>query len=322
MMGGHRLAALAPSLPWTALRNNRRTGRAQFKGRRSTPINQKMSAYRSALVALLLLAATACGNAAAVPLAPAAAPAAPLASVRLVERLDRQADQALPDVTGLTVAEAQTRLAGLTVTVLEFGRRTGPISAQWPVAGEPRPADGHVVVWVGTPPEPPEPPADRAVVAAAGSSTVTTPGGPLPYQPAPPADALSTVVTAPGSGATPGLETFVPPPHGPRANIRTLAPAKVGTTFAGRASWYGPGFDGRGTACGTTFDPAELTLASREMRCGTKVVVTGPSGSVEATVTDWGPAEWTNRRFDLSQATFEAVASLGSGVIDVTVEVR
>ena len=50
--------------------------------------------------------------------------------------------------------------------------------------------------------------------------------------------------------------------------------------------------------------------------------MTGPSGSVEATVTDWGPAEWTDRRFDLSQATFSAVALLGSGVTDVTVTVR
>lgn len=101
-----------------------------------------------------------------------------------------------------------------------------------------------------------------------------------------------------------------------------MQPAAPGTTLAGPASWYGPGFEGRGTACGTTFDPGALTLASRELRCGTKVTVTGPNGSVEATVTDWGPAEWTVRRFDLSQATFAAVASLGAGEIDVTVEVR
>jgi len=90
----------------------------------------------------------------------------------------------------------------------------------------------------------------------------------------------------------------------------------------GPASWYGPGFAGRGTACGQVFDPTQLTLASRELRCGTVVRITGPSGAeVEATVTDWGPAEWTNRRFDLSQATFTAIAHPGTGVVPVTVEV-
>ncbi len=65
------------------------------------------------------------------------------------------------------------------------------------------------------------------------------------------------------------------------------------------------------------------TLASREFGCGTSVRITGPAGSsVEAVVTDWGPAEWTGRRFDLSRATFEAISSLGAGVIDVTVELR
>ncbi|HVM19178.1 MAG TPA: septal ring lytic transglycosylase RlpA family protein, partial [Egibacteraceae bacterium] len=104
---------------------------------------------------------------------------------------------------------------------------------------------------------------------------------------------------------------------------RGCSTAQPGTMMKGRASWYGPGFAGHTTACGGVFDPAELTLASRELRCGTEVTVTGPSGrSVVATVTDWGPAEWTGRRFDLSQATMAAVGGLSAGVVDVTVEVR
>jgi Lytic transglycolase/PASTA domain len=274
-------------------------------------------------MAAFSIGAVACSNAAATPLRPAAAPAAPLASVQLVERLSEVDEDTVPNVTGMTVTQARARLDDLEIQVIAFGRRHDPISAQWPLAGDDRPSSGPVVVWVGAPPEPPR---SQAVVAP-GSSLVTTPGGPTPVEPTPapapqPTGGLSNVVTAPGSGATPGLEDFVPPPHGPRANIRTLAPAKPGTTLAGRASWYGPGFAGRGTACGTTFDPAQLTLASRELRCGTTVTVTGPSGSVKATVTDWGPAEWTDRRFDLSQATFAAVAGLGAGVVDVTVAVR
>ncbi|HWB73219.1 MAG TPA: septal ring lytic transglycosylase RlpA family protein, partial [Egibacteraceae bacterium] len=96
----------------------------------------------------------------------------------------------------------------------------------------------------------------------------------------------------------------------------------VGEPLRGPASWYGAEFAGRRTACGQRFDPAARTLASRELRCGTVVVITGPGGArVEATVTDWGPAPWTGRRFDLSQATFAAVAPLSAGVVPVTVTV-
>lgn len=293
-----------------------------------------MTTVRRPLLALLLLAATACGNAAAAP-RPAAIVPPPAASVALVQRLDAAAANALPDVTGLSVAAARARLTGLTVKVVGFGAKGGGVSAQWPTPGDPAPADGAVVVWLGEPPAPPKPP-KASSTPVAKPVPVPPPGAPVPAAPAPaaekkpppaadeqPAPATpAPLVGGPGSGITPGLESVVAPAHGPRANIRTLSPAPAGTALAGRASWYGPGFEGRGTACGTTFDPAALTLASRELRCGTKVTVTGPAGAVEATVTDWGPAEWTNRRFDLSQATFAAVASLGSGVIDVTVEVR
>ena len=287
-----------------------------------------MTPLRPALAVVLLLGATACGNAAAAPRVTVAS-APPAASVALVQRLADGAAQAVPAMTGLDVAAAKARLAGGTVSVVSFGGKGGVVSAQWPTAGEARPADGAVVVWVGQPPAPPE---QRSAPAAARSTAMQAepaPAGPPPLLPgsapsaAPvPAVAATPRVGGPGSGVTPGLETFVAPPHPPRANIRTLPAPAAGTTLAGRASWYGPGFEGRGTACGTTFDPAQPTLASRELRCGTTVTVTGPAGSVAATVTDWGPAEWTNRRFDLSQATFAAVAPLGSGVIDVTVDVR
>ena len=288
-----------------------------------------MSAFRAALAALLMLAAAACGNAAAAP-APSVGQGAaqPASSVQLVDRLAAAATAAVPDVTGLQVQRATAELTGLQVRVVSFRRGAGVVSAQWPNPGDPRPADSTVVIWVGEPPAPPRgAKATSNTADAPGTRTVengrvlTLVGDAAAVQRDADGNA-APVAPAPAGGGTPGLENIVPPPHGPRANIRTLAPAAPGTTLAGRASWYGPGFAGRGTACATTFDPGELTLASRELRCGTTVLVTGPGGSVEATVTDWGPAEWTERRFDLSQATFDAVASLGSGVIDVTIEVR
>lgn len=75
-------------------------------------------------------------------------------------------------------------------------------------------------------------------------------------------------------------------------------------------------------ACGGAFDPSAATLASRELACGTRVRVTGPDGrSTEAVVTDWGPAEWTGKRFDLSQAVFAELAPVSRGWIDVELEV-
>ncbi len=82
----------------------------------------------------------------------------------------------------------------------------------------------------------------------------------------------------------------------------------------GLASWYGSGFAGQRTACGGRFDPSRRTLASRELPCGTRVDVVAPGGrSVTAVVTDYGPASWTGRRFDLSRATFRALRPLAEG---------
>ena len=272
--------------------------------------------------ALAALAAAACSAAAAQP-APVVGPAqarvvTPPASVQIVTRLHESAAAATPSVTGAPLREARERLAGdvhVSVVRVGPGRR---VTGQWPAAGEPA-TTGEAVLWVGRPPvpapapvaapaAPPAPQQQAAAPAPSGSFTGTAPRAPV-------------VDSVQPGGRTPGLEGFTPPPHPPRSNIRTMPPAAAGTTLEGRASWYGPGFAGHQTACGGVFDPDRLTLATRELRCGTVVTVTGPSGSVTATVTDWGPAEWTGRRFDLSAATFAAVAPLGSGVTDVTVTV-
>ena len=242
----------------------------------------------------------------------------------MVSRLEDREASMVPSVTGQALAQARQALDGFTVNVVAFGAKGDPVSAQWPPAGDPRPSDGQVVVWTG---EPPVVKVPRQSQQKGGTIAVAAPppgsGVIDPEYVAKDGTAPKPAAGAAPGGVTPGLENMVPPPHPPRANIRTLPAAKPGTKLAGRASWYGPGFAGRQTACGGTFDPAALTLASRELRCGTVVTVTGASGrSVTATATDWGPAEWTGRRFDLSQGTMAAVNGLGAGVIDVTVTVN
>ena len=298
----------------------------------------------SIAVVVLATAAAACSSAGTVA-APAAGPAVPAVaaaaagapvpeSLEIVRRIAAPPERAVPNLAGRSAADARDQVAalGIPLTVIKMAPRARTVTSQWPAAGSAAGADG-VIVWLGKPQAVPTPrpapvaaaPSERPKPAATGglvpapspkpSPEVSAQTGPVPTT------SSGQPVTSPVSGSTPGLEDFVAPPHGPRANIRTIAPAPAGQVLAGRASWYGPGFDGHQTACGGTFSASGLTLASRELRCGTVVSVSGPAGTVRATVTDWGPAEWTQRRFDLSQATFQSVASLGSGVIDVTVTV-
>lgn len=289
---------------------------------------------RSLTAALSLLALAACTTAEAAPSASAALPPADGShpALAIVERLAGAAGPRTPDVSGLDRHDAAAALgaAGARPVLIALSD-SGQVSAQYPPAGAPVPADGDVVVWLGTPPAPPAPPPPAPPVPAAPTpapapaeaeatggalvgSTATQPpeGAAAPPAPAPTGDAVDGPASPPAPGTAPP----------PRSNIRTMAAAQPGTTLEGPASWYGPGFDGNTTACGGVFDPEALTLASRELRCGTRVRVTGPSGaSVEATVSDWGPAEWTNRRFDLSAATFRAIHHPGAGVVRVRVEV-
>jgi hypothetical protein len=283
------------------------------------------------VVTIISLAAVACAPAVAAPMdgAPAVAPEAapqatapaPAPSVAIVQRITQRRASGMPDVVGRGDSTARRLLdrAGVEVTVVKMSPSARTVSAQWPAAGQ---GGTSAVIWLGAPAAPPAPkPAPAALNLSGGDAFATPSTGQGSATSDKPADV--TPVADPPGGRTPGLPAhLINPPHPPRANIRTLPPAQPGTTLAGRASWYGPGFEGHTTACGSTFDPDELTLASRELRCGTLVEVKGPAATVQATVTDWGPAEWTQRRFDLSRATMQAVAPLGAGVVDVTVTVR
>ena len=87
---------------------------------------------------------------------------------------------------------------------------------------------------------------------------------------------------------------------------------------SGRASWYGPGFHGRRTASGETFNTNALTAAHRTLPFGTKVrVVNKHTGkSVIVRINDRGPYAH-GRVIDLSKASAQAIGL--SGVASVTV---
>ena len=91
------------------------------------------------------------------------------------------------------------------------------------------------------------------------------------------------------------------------ATASSSTPAKVRPS--GIATWFGPGFYGKQTACGQTLTPVVIGVANRTLPCGTLVSVTYDGRSLTVPVLDRGPyshgAQW-----DLTAA---AAQSLGIG---------
>jgi len=69
-----------------------------------------------------------------------------------------------------------------------------------------------------------------------------------------------------------------------------------------RASWYGPGFYGRRTACGKTMSRSLEGVAHKRLPCGSRVVLRHGDETVTVPVVDRGPYHG-NREFDLTAAT-------------------
>ena len=99
-----------------------------------------------------------------------------------------------------------------------------------------------------------------------------------------------------------------------------------------KVSWYGPGFNGRITANGETFNQEELTAASPNLPFNTIVEVknTRNNKTVMVRINDRGPYKMDkcgkaifpltphpSRGFDLSKRAFETISHLDTGIINV-----
>ena len=75
---------------------------------------------------------------------------------------------------------------------------------------------------------------------------------------------------------------------------------------AAKATWYGPGFFGKTTACGVTLAPDTVGVAHRSLPCGTQVSILYRGRTLVVPVIDRGPfangADW-----DLTQAAAQAL---------------
>jgi rare lipoprotein A len=72
------------------------------------------------------------------------------------------------------------------------------------------------------------------------------------------------------------------------------------------ATWYGPGFYGRRTACGQRMSRSLLGVAHKTLRCGTQVAVLYKGRRITVPVVDRGPYR-RGTTWDLTVATAEAL---------------
>jgi rare lipoprotein A len=104
--------------------------------------------------------------------------------------------------------------------------------------------------------------------------------------------------------------------HRTRATVRRRGAALLATAPASAAemtvyepavaSWYGPGFYGRTTACGQRMTRTLLGVAHKRLPCGTQVALAYGGRSITVPVVDRGPFI-RGRRWDLTAATAQAL---------------
>jgi rare lipoprotein A len=118
----------------------------------------------------------------------------------------------------------------------------------------------------------------------------------------------------------PANQTSVKPK--PQPNVNKAAKGQVKARKHGLASWYGPGFHGRRTASGESFNAGNLTAAHRYLPFGTRVRVTNTSNgrSVVVRINDRGPFSG-GRVIDLSKGAARLIGVFQSGVAPVLLEV-
>jgi len=97
---------------------------------------------------------------------------------------------------------------------------------------------------------------------------------------------------------------------------------KVGQTWTGLASWYGPKFHGRKTANGERYDMNGLTAAHRRLPFNTIIEVTNLSNgkSCRVRINDRGPFKG-RRILDLSKGAARRIGLIQDGVTEVRIRI-
>jgi rare lipoprotein A len=94
----------------------------------------------------------------------------------------------------------------------------------------------------------------------------------------------------------------------PTTNVTVYRPA--------RATWFGPGFYGKRTACGQVMSHALLGVAHRKLPCGTPVAVFFNGQALTVPVVDRGPFG-NGAHYDLTAATAKTLGMAQTSTIGV-----
>jgi hypothetical protein len=119
------------------------------------------------------------------------------------------------------------------------------------------------------------------------------------------------VVLVPASAKASAAASSRAASDAPSVRIAVLGRAK--------ATWYGPGFYGKTTACGVTLRPDTVGIAHRTLPCGTQVEIRRGGRTVVAPVIDRGPFA-NDASFDLTKVVADQVGV--DGVDPVSFVVR
>jgi rare lipoprotein A (peptidoglycan hydrolase) len=100
------------------------------------------------------------------------------------------------------------------------------------------------------------------------------------------------------------------------------APSEEHGQIHAKASWYGPGLEGKTTSSGEVFDPQKLTAASSKIPLGATAQVKNLENGRKVTVkvNDCGPMV-KGRNLDLSSRAADKLKMKQSGVVPVEVKI-
>jgi peptidoglycan lytic transglycosylase len=105
---------------------------------------------------------------------------------------------------------------------------------------------------------------------------------------------------------------------GTQAQAADASPLTTSVTIfrPARATWFGPGFYGKHTACGQVMSHALLGVAHRTLPCGTPVSVFYGGKTITVPVIDRGPFA-NGARYDLTSATAQFVGMAETSTVGV-----
>jgi rare lipoprotein A (peptidoglycan hydrolase) len=114
--------------------------------------------------------------------------------------------------------------------------------------------------------------------------------------------AATACAAPPAASAVAATGGAAAPASGPAA-----AP-KRGVHPTGIATWFGPGFYGKRTACGQTLTPSVIGVANRTLPCGTLVKVSYNGHVLTVPVLDRGPYSHIGADWDLTAGAAQALS--------------